>query len=349
MRTPSLALIFGAGLLAACEAAARTANPPPTARVYVSNEDGGSISVIDTRDDAVVATIDVGKRPRGLRVARDGATLYVALSGSPKAPPGVDPATLPPADRAADGIGVVDLESLRLVRVLDSGQDPESFDLVADDRALVVSNEETAEVSIVELATGQVRVRVPVGGEPEGVTTHPDGDVVYVTSEEDHRVDVIDPVAGRRVASVPTGQRPRSIVFTADGARAYVTDELSASVTVIDARRHERVATIAVPREGSGPTGPRPMGAALSRDGSRLYVTGGRGGAIAVIDVESNRVVRTIREVGSRPWGIGVAPDGRLYTANGPGHDVSIVEPETGKVIGRIAVGRSPWGVAVHP
>ena len=61
--------------------------------------------------------LPLGKRPRGVRVSPDAAMLYVALSGSPFAPPGVEEKTLPPPDRSADGIGVVDVRTLRLVRV----------------------------------------------------------------------------------------------------------------------------------------------------------------------------------------------------------------------------------------
>ena len=64
------------------------------------------------------ARIPVGKRPRGIKLSRDGKTLYVALSGSPRGGPGVDESKLPPADRAADGVGVVDVASRKLVRTL---------------------------------------------------------------------------------------------------------------------------------------------------------------------------------------------------------------------------------------
>ena len=74
--------------------------------------------------------------------------LLVALSGSPIAGPGVDESKLPPADRAADGIGVVDLATRKVVRTLTSGQDPEAFDLSPDGKTLYVSNEETAEMSV---------------------------------------------------------------------------------------------------------------------------------------------------------------------------------------------------------
>ncbi len=56
----------------------------PREYVYVSNEDSRNITVIDAATDSVVATIEVGTRPRGIKVSPDGKTVYVALSGSPK-------------------------------------------------------------------------------------------------------------------------------------------------------------------------------------------------------------------------------------------------------------------------
>ena len=80
--------------------------------MFVTNESGGDISVVDVGAQKVVATIPVGKRPRGIRLSPDGTLLFVALSGSPMAPPGVDEKTLPPADKKADGIGVVSIADL---------------------------------------------------------------------------------------------------------------------------------------------------------------------------------------------------------------------------------------------
>ena len=123
-----LAVVVASAGAGACRDAAPPAAPPAAAatpaareRVYVSNETAGTVAVIDPATGAVEAAIPVGKRPRGLKVSRDGRTLYVALSGSPIAPPGVDESTLPPADRSADGIGVVDLATRKTVRVIHSG------------------------------------------------------------------------------------------------------------------------------------------------------------------------------------------------------------------------------------
>jgi YVTN family beta-propeller protein len=265
-------------------------------RVIVSNENAGTVSVIDPRTSAVLATIEVGKRPRGLRISPDGKTLYVALSGSPKGGPGVDESKLPPPDRAADGIGVVDLDSMRLVRTIKSGQDPETFDLVGPSM-LVVSNEETSEASIVDLGSGTVRTRVAVGGEPEGVSTAPDGSV-WVTSEADHSVAVIDPARGAVLAIVQTGQRPRAIAF--HGTRGVVAGETDGSLTLVDTRTRSAVGRIDLPKIGAAAA--RPAGIALSPDGSTAYVATGRAGAVVVVDLDTREVVRTIEHVGDRPW-----------------------------------------------
>src|SRR3978361_1763172 len=59
--------------------------------ICVSNEKGGEITLIDGTTRQVVATIPVGKRPRGIHASPDGRTLYVALSGRPiEGPPQLD-------------------------------------------------------------------------------------------------------------------------------------------------------------------------------------------------------------------------------------------------------------------
>src|ERR1700679_1044440 len=107
-------------LLAACSHPAEkaTIEKPGGYRIYITNEISGDLSVIDSASFDVIATVPLGKRPRGIHPSPDGKTLYVALSGSPPAPPGVDESTLPPPDHSADGIGVVDVATNKLTRML---------------------------------------------------------------------------------------------------------------------------------------------------------------------------------------------------------------------------------------
>ena len=66
---------------AACPAA--TSTPPDGAFAYVTNNvEIGTVSVIETASNTVVATVPVGGAPRGVAVTPDGAFVYVANSDS---------------------------------------------------------------------------------------------------------------------------------------------------------------------------------------------------------------------------------------------------------------------------
>src|SRR5262249_4182099 len=86
---------------AAAPAAAPAPAPPPKVRVYVTNEWSGDLTVINGDTQTAMGTFKLGKRPRGIQVSPDGKSLFVALSGSPPAPPGRAQAKLPPPPPAA--------------------------------------------------------------------------------------------------------------------------------------------------------------------------------------------------------------------------------------------------------
>ena len=157
---------------------------------YVTNEGSGELTILDVSTDSVVGTITVGTRPRGIRLSEDGRTVYVALSGSPRCPP-----TMPDeeceklkADKTKDGIGVIDVATRKVTKVLPGGSDPEAFDISKDGTRLFVSNEDADSATIVDIASGKILRTVPVGREPEGVELHPSGESVWVTGETDHDV-----------------------------------------------------------------------------------------------------------------------------------------------------------------
>ena len=116
----------------ACEPAAALAprrrphRSAPALGVYVTNETGGDLSVIDAATNMVVATIPLGKRPRGIVASPDRTRFcYVALSGSPIGGPNVDeiascrrPTAAPTASASSD------VRQRKLVKVLPPGPIP---------------------------------------------------------------------------------------------------------------------------------------------------------------------------------------------------------------------------------
>ena len=327
------AALLGAVVSCASEPAVTT----PAGRLYVTNENSGDLSVIDTATRQVIATIPLGKRPRGIKVSPDGATMYIALSGSPMAPPGTDESTLPPPDRNADGIGVVDVKQGKLLRIIQGGSDPEQTAVTQDGRRLFVANEDAGQASVIDITDGHVVATVPVGGEPEGVDLRPDGKVVYVTSEEENQVSVIDAATAKLITTFKAGPRPRATGFLPDSSRAYVSAENGSAVVVVDAQTHQPLDTIKL--EGGDLV--RPMGVVASADGKHVFVSTGRGKSVVIIETATNKPIGAI-EVGERPWGIAATRDGTMvFTANGPSNDVSFVDIPS-RTVNRQGQGRRP-------
>ena len=280
-----------------------------------------------------------------LKATPDGKSLYVALSGSPNAGPGVDVAKLPPPDRSADGIGEVDTTTYKVKRVIHAGNDPEQLDISGDGQRLYVANEDAAQVSIVDVPSGTVVATVKMGEEPEGVTIRPDGKVVYVTSEDEGAVYAIDTAENKVLKKVPVGHRPRSIGFLPDGSRAFVSLENDGAIAVVDAQKHRFLHLIQLEGKGATPK-PRPMGIAVHPDGSMVFVSAGSFGHLFLVD-PSKKTAGTSIEAGQRPWGVALLPDGKtIVTANGPSNDVSFIDLAT-KAVKKVNAGGRPWGVAV--
>ncbi|HEV7359296.1 MAG TPA: beta-propeller fold lactonase family protein [Steroidobacteraceae bacterium] len=323
-----------------------------TYHVYVTNERSGDVTVINGADLKVEATIPVGKRPRGIHVSPDGKLVYVALSGTPiEAPPQIDAHGNPVfekkrddddnADKAADGIGVLDIAAKKLTGKLHAGSDPEEFALSKDGRHIYISNEDTKTASVINIVSGKLEHIVPVGQEPEGVTTTPDGKQFYVTCEAGGDIYVVDTSSYSAVAHFKVNGRPRSVAFMSSGGIGFIPSESAGELNIIDSAKATVLKTIALP------TGSRPMRVKLSTDEMRLYVSNGRAGTISVFDTHTYELLGTIK-VGTRPWGIGISPDGKfLFAANGPSNDVSVVDLKSNQEVARIKAGSSPWGIAV--
>ena len=323
-------------------AAVRSA--PAEAALYVSDERGGAVLVIDLPSGAVRARIAVGKRPRGLGLSPDRRTLYVALTGSAASGPVPAQEQNSAPDPTADGIGVVDLNSQQLVKVIPSGPDPEAFAVSPDGKMLYVSNEDAATLSFIDVAGGMIVANVAVGAEPEGVAVTRDGKIIFIACEAANAVYVVSASTRKVLARIAVPRRPRSIVLTPDDKLAFVASEIEPAVTVIDPVALVALKTISLaPADGRNV---RPMGLALSPSAATLYVTTGRGGSLVEVDVRSATARRTIASIGARPWGVAVSADGSTaFTANGPSGDISVIDLGAGALQAHLQVGASPWGV----
>lgn len=305
--------------------------------VYVSNEYGADISVIDGRSDEVVDTISISGhpgdvRPRGMAVSPDGSVIYVSVSDF-----------FPQTETPEDKITAIDVETNEILVEIRAGGNPERVAIGPAGDLVWASLEAIAQGGVYEAATGERLAAFQVGIEPEGVGASPDGRWAYITAETTHTVAVVDARNLEVQGFVLVGNRPRVVVFARDSSRAYVSAEIGGTVSVIDTATHAVVESVPLGLDS------RPVGMALSPDGARLYVAGGGTSAIYVIDTRNHQVEAVIRErMGRRPWDVAVSPDGtKAYTSNGLSDSVSVIDTQCLCVVDEIAVGRGPHSLAI--
>lgn len=101
------------------------------------------------------------------------------------------------------------------------------------------------------------------------------------------------------------------------------------------------------------------LGLTLSPDGSLLYVGGGSRAAVYEFKFEGGKVqpARTFPIIAAESrthrdfiGDVALSPDGRLIYAAGLFHDaVHVINPQSGRVIGRYPTGRRPYRILFHP
>src|SRR5437879_10827973 len=105
---------------------------------YVPNERSGTVSVIDTANDQVVATIKTGGKPRGIAATPDGRRLYVS-------------------DQPSGSLVVVDLATREVSERIPVGKSPEGVGISRDGAWIAVAVEENNSVSLIRAAAPRER------------------------------------------------------------------------------------------------------------------------------------------------------------------------------------------------
>src|SRR2546423_12991000 len=87
---------------------------------YVPNERSGTVSVIDTASDRVVATVKTGGKPRGIAATPDGRRLYVS-------------------DQPSGSLVVVDLATREVAERIPVGKSPTGVEIARDGAWIAVA------------------------------------------------------------------------------------------------------------------------------------------------------------------------------------------------------------------
>jgi YVTN family beta-propeller protein len=261
---------------------------PDGAFAYVANQTfPGTVSVIDTRSNAVISTIPVGPFPTGIAITPNGRFVYVVDGTSPGA------------------VSVIDTITRNVVATIPEGVFPDWVAITPDGAFAYVTNtfSTPAYISVISTATNTQVATIPVGQQPAGIAITPNGAFAYVTDVLAGNVDVIDLRTNSLVSTIAVGINPGRVSITRDGAFAYVSNFNSGSISVIDTRTNTVAATV--------PVGIEPLDTAFSSDGLLAYVADSNfftgQGSVSVIDTISRTVVATLTP-GSVPDGVAATP-----------------------------------------
>jgi YVTN family beta-propeller protein len=207
-------------------------------RLYISNEDAGTASVVDVEKGTIDTTVKVGAEPEGVRISPDGKLVYVTAESD-------------------TSIRVLDAATGAVKARIKVGRRPRDVAFTPDGKRAYATAEVGGTVSVIDVANNQVvaTITLPKDAKPMGVRVSPAGDRVYVATGRGGTVVVIDPATNKIIGSVKVGQRPWGIALTPDGSKLYTANGPSNDVSVVDTKKLQVIKTI--------PVGKIPWGVAI--------------------------------------------------------------------------------------
>jgi len=290
-------------------------------KAYVGNFKDNTVSVIDTANGAVMATIPVAAGPHGMVLAPDGHEVFV--SGD-----------------ASSNVSVIDASKDQVVGAIEVGKSPHGLAMASDGRVLMVAVYGEDRVAFVDPARRAVVGTVAVR-KPHTIALRPDGSVAYVASQEpgSFGLIVVD-VATRSIVRIVTLDKPpRDPEWSFDGKALYFTLAGVDAVQVLDPATDKIVATI--------PTGASPHLASRFRGAAAGAALVQGPGEVLLFDPATHAPLRSIA-VGKQPHWMAPAADGKeLYVTNEGSNDVTIIDLASARTR-TIAVGGAPRKVVVQ-
>ena len=281
-------------------------------RMYVTNYNDDTVSVINTADNLVIATVTIGNTPNGIAFDSENNRMYYSLGN-----------WLADITKKIRFIDTADHSISSNIATAEPVAHGIAFDS-KNDRMYVVNwngveccTPDNSSVSVINTATNRLIANIPVGDKSYEIAFDSANDRMYVTNSADNTVSVISTANNSVIATVSVGDRPHPIAFDSENNRMYVGNQVDETVSVINTATNGVIATISV--------GDYPRGIAFDSANNRMYVTNASDGTVSVIDTATNSVIDTI-SVGESPQGIAFDPvNNRMYVTNRNDDTVSVI------------------------
>lgn len=291
---------------------------------YVTNEESGTVSVLDRAKNQVVSTIQVGRAPRGIVVEPEGWRAYVLNGGD-------------------NTITIIDLNTNATLHTfnLESAARAQELALAPLARTLFVANTGLNSVSAFDVESLAVRATIPVGISPVALAVDQRSTRVLVANQGSNSVSVIDTFSNRVVGTVQVNQSPVHISVDPNPNvdRAYVASPTSAFMMVLSLSTGQLVRRLSV--------GPGVVASLPDEFSNRIFLLKASQNRVVVFDAALNVEIGGF-QTGLSPYRIARDPDrDKLYVVNREGNSVTVADRLSRQVEATIPVGKRPYGVIV--
>ena len=254
--------------------------------------DGKSITVINTKTNEIVKTIDLegSLKPHGI----------FAFPRSDKVGVITD---------VSNDLLVVDIETGNVEKKIPTHQNMGHLLVLHPNKPIAyVTNVNSNSVSVVDLERDEVIKTIPCGLGTEGIDITPDGSEIWVSNNDDNSIDIINADNYQITHTLSAGEDPSRLKFSPDGRYCLVTNAGDGSIIVYDRDSKAQVKTINIPgKHGTLEKilyhSPRPVGILMHPNGLYAFVANSNADQIVVISMETFEIVSTIA-TGNIPDGL---------------------------------------------
>jgi YVTN family beta-propeller protein len=204
-------------------------------RIYISNEDTKTASVISIASGKVEHIVPVGEEPEGVTTTPDGKQFYVTCE-------------------AGGDIYVVDTQSYSSLAHFKVTGRPRSVAFLSNGSIGFIPSESAGELNIVDLVKAKVlkTIALPAGSRPMKVKLSPDESRLYVSNGRAGTISVFDAHSYQLLETIKVGARPWGIGISPDGKLLFSANGPSNDVSVVDLKTSKEIARVKV---GSSPWG----------------------------------------------------------------------------------------------